>query len=133
MTKEEKIKEAYGNHIIFFKYFIDDDGWLDKLKIGIENIMLIIQLTNEIQCESQINDSHKIRPKSLSGIENNNGWIKINDFNDLPIGWTDCFIFTISGEVKQANLNNDRNSFIYTIEKEITHYQPIEKPEPPIY
>ena len=72
--------------------------------------------------------------------ENNNGWIKIESEDDLPL----------SGDLHLCKLAFnawDNEDYIYYIMKdfhknvplklnralEYTHYQPIEKPKPPIY
>lgn len=84
------------------------------------------------------------RPKSLQGIENNNGWIKIESEDDLPKEDMDCFYITkyseniIPGCFRLHSYKGWRNMF--TVDHNIavglghvTHYQPIIKPKPPIY
>lgn len=65
-----------------------------------------------------------IRPKSLSGIENNNGWIKIENEEDLPKDNEDYWV-VIDGEIKVTHG--------FSIRRNSTHYQPIVKPRLPIY
>lgn len=81
------------------------------------------------------------RPKSLQGIENNNGWIKIESKDDLPKEEIDVhFIFT-EYEGKKGRFqtygvwDNNLKSFYSGALKinNVTHYQPIIKPKPPIY
>jgi len=131
MTKEKKIQEAYGVHYKFFKHFIDVNGWLDKLKIGHENLMLIIQLTNEIPCESQINNAHSIRPKSLQGIEENNGWIKIESEADFPKIKGQYYWF--NRNTKLITLQHFNPKYIGNKITRFSHYQALQKPETPIY
>ncbi len=134
MEKDEKIYEAYGRHYNFFKHFIDENGWLDKLKIALENVVLIIILTNEIECESQINNAYSIRPKSLSGIENNNGWVKIKSGLDFPKDKNVFYKYCIDGIPYNINCNlmNLKANLSY-YEDKLTHYKVCEQEKPPIY
>lgn len=73
MTKEEKIKEAYGGLIDLS--VLDENGWAiygceDFSESGIEPF-------GEYETKNHIAGVYNWRPKSLQGIENNNGWIKI--------------------------------------------------------
>lgn len=67
-------------------------------------------------------------PKSLQGIENNNGWISLKE-NRLPID--DNYYF--------VNIDNHISIKQFHIlqykwwQEYVTHYQPIVKPQPPIY
>ena len=73
MTKEEKIQEAYGEYWDEVKEFVCEYGWTQKKS-------LIGNFSNETFDSRKVigfNDTYKYRPKSLKGIENNNGWIKI--------------------------------------------------------
>ena len=73
-----------------------------------------------------------------SEYENNNGWIKILSEEDLPKEPNKSyFVVTKSGKVKFAWLNTKYNKF-YTFNdnreyNNLTHYQLINKPNPPIY
>jgi len=67
------------------------------------------------------------RPKSLEGIENNNGWIeyKENGIGYLDIVYTDAGnIYPYAVYVAYSSINEIQ---------EVTHYQPIQKPNKPIY
>lgn len=130
MTKKEAIAEAYG---IFYNpetihYSIN--GW-----IGNENKNVIDKMIkNGILLEF---GKTRVRPLSLLGIEDNNGWIKIQSENDLPKNQIRCI----------TGLMYNKNNFIYGFEEEktpevlkdlwelneITHYKPIEKQKQPIY
>lgn len=78
MTKKEKIKEEYialfiatpieerEKRFLAIEPYIDDFGWFEGNLNGVSE--------NLIQ-----RSGHEIRPKSLSGIEDNNGWYKIED------------------------------------------------------
>ncbi len=79
MTKEEKIKSEYEKlGLPFNENIIVDNGWL-KIKPGLYSSKYddldLLKLTNHV---------HSIRPKTLKGIENNNGWTKLESEKDLP-------------------------------------------------
>lgn len=128
MTKQEKIKEAYNNSIIL--EVVDENGWNRK------RIFNQGEIDNEkFDYEAVGHGIYISRPKSLKGIENNNGWIKIESEDDLP---KNEYVFWVirkdglGGEMyrKVDYFTDDEKK--YWIEK-ITHYQPIIKPLPPIY
>jgi hypothetical protein len=136
MTKQEKIKEAYGEYWEEMKPFVNKNGWFNKnsfwnntFSFGVyENIDLLF--------------THKedsMIPTIIANIENNNGWIKIESEDDLPI-LTIIYHVVINGKESKALYAGknrwfvDGNDFPKTTEIHgITHYQPIIKPQPPIY
>ena len=86
MTKEEKIKEAYievfGEKRIrsIMNYVYKENGFIE----GFVLLDLKLDVKNE-KLERKFNGVvYSYRPKSLQGIENNNGWIKIESEKDLP-------------------------------------------------
>ncbi|MFV0195194.1 hypothetical protein OBJ93_06885 [Empedobacter falsenii] len=142
MKKEAAIKNAYieyweqlsneaqqqalqNNGFIHQKYLIDSRGslldcldfeWMDTY-------------------DSEFGLSIRVfRPKSLQGIETNNGWIKIESEDDLPND--DAFYYKICVNNKPCN---DYSLSIVEIRRcyyninNVTHYQPIEEQKPPIY
>lgn len=141
MTKEEKIKEAYGEYWEGLKKVIDIDGWVDLKSKNISNDLandMIGVFRYKIEVDYKFN--HIARPKSLQGIENNNGWIKINSEDDLPKEGTYCH-FIIKGFEELHNQGlydgmfwDNKCAYISSI---VTHYQPIQKPiqkpTPPLY
>jgi hypothetical protein len=69
-----------------------------------------------------------VRPKSLEGIEKNNGWIKIESESDLPNKTNDYWIVNKLGvSIRNYDMQEDNDW------NDVTHYQPITKPQPPIY
>jgi hypothetical protein len=126
MGKQEAIKQAYGEHYDKAKDYIDKNGWC----------YLFPTIKGELDFENTGRDNVCYRPKSLQGIENNNGWIKIESEADLPeengtyftIGKTSYKPFyridVFCGRLK--NSFTDGNSCF-------THYQPIQKPLKPLY
>lgn len=80
---------------------------------------------------------HKIRPKSLSGIGRNNGWIKIESEYDVPKDYKFYWVKTDSDEIVGYNTPHKR-IFACVDGSEIeyrfvSHYQPIQTPKPPLY
>lgn len=125
MTKEEKIKGAWG--ILIPEFGVKANGWsceqilnkdLEKYRNG--NFDIIYSAIGAF-----------VRPKSLEGIEYNNGWIKIESEADLP---TEIGIYWVKDRFRE---NVYKQSFSEELKKAwmkvFTHYQPIEKPQPPIY
>ena len=114
MSKEEKIQEAYGE---YFNKDINDNGWCNNHSLRIRVDALEIDRSR-----------FGWRPKSLQGIENNNGWIKIESEYQYDL--------LENGEYEWYNINNDKydkgDLWSYGI---FTHYKivPITKPQPPIY
>lgn len=115
MTKEEKIKEAWGE---YYNENINSDGWFN---IWATNINL--ELCDVI--------GESCRPKSLQGIENNNGWIKIESEADLPKENGMYHICYGDGIISSRHYHSKHNDWLD--HPKATHYQPIEKPKPPLY
>lgn len=139
-TKEEVIKEAYGSHYLEYRHLIDDNGgiiinWsvafynMDKSP----NNDLVVDLVHD-KIECYVNESGYILPKSLIGIENNNGWIKIESVSDLPKEVDFTVFHTIQdGSIRQSDWwGKDAERAHYWINN-ITHYKPIVKPLNPLY
>ena len=122
MTKQEKIQEAYGKYWEVVYEYVDKNGWCSaywKTKTYFQT-----EFTSE-----------KWRPKSLQGIEDNNGWIKIESEADLPKNDDDYWVMTNIKDDEVQQLSNLIVIRCLNLEKNIkvTHFQPIEKPKPPIY
>lgn len=127
-TKEEIIKEALGDKYIYNA--IDENGWSKRVydhKIIDTSFFDLWDMTDNIFC---------IRPKSLQGIENNNGWIKINSEDDLPkenglyftyskTTWYPFYRIDVFTGRLSNSFENGKSCF--------THYQPTIKPKPPHY
>jgi len=126
MTKEEKIKEAWGKNYEEFKEHIDENGWAIYPHFQKHEMIESVR-----PLEFQENGSCW-RPKSLQGIENNNGWIKIESEEDLPKN-SGHYLIMVNNEVKIDLWVNYQNKFELWNKNSVTHYQPIEKPKPPIY
>lgn len=134
MTKEEKIQQAYGEHWEKVKNFIDKDGWLDARSFYKEETHKgLFGLTMEILDPYDPKYCYWKRPVSLSGIENNNGWIKIESDDDLPKEVDTYYLFNNYTKKIESRFYVPTNVNDKILFRQYSHYQPIEKPEPPIY
>ena len=123
-AKQEAIKKAYSEYWENVKDYVDENGWIDnnisKFTFG--------QLKN---LDLEYKNDVLFRPKSLQGIENNNGWVKIESEADLPNN-EKVWIYTSNNRVLISS-KAVLNWVLKNPDNKITHYQPIEKPKPPIY
>lgn len=132
MTKEEKIKEAYGRFYKPEKYHFSVNGWVDlnewpEYEVG--------KLIDEIDMEFR---EYSARPKYLQGIENNNGWTRIESEDDLPKDENIVEFWVYDDEeIVSAKFMYESKRWYHDVNLNLrlfpTHYQPIEKPKPPIY
>jgi len=135
MTKQDAIKEAYGENWekvkskIVFGSWLDNDDVLD---------LDIIDWVKENCYQGSIPDLIW-RPKTLHGLECNNGWKSIESENDLPKEDCDCFFIVPYGDDKMYNGKYYKaykefriGSNCYSGEL-CSHYQLIQIPELPIY
>jgi len=128
MTKEETIKNAYGEHWESLKEFVDDDGWCKK-RIEHEERMLKKDI---IDVQIVGHGQYFYRPKSLQGIETNNGWKKIESEADLPSLKDELIIFRDESGLTTTWQSDD----ILETPKyfmRYSHYKIKEKDLPPIY
>jgi len=136
--KQEVIRLAYGEWWESLSAYVTVDGWVetDKNSLYIRNSFY---LDGSIET-TEMYDAKYWRPKSLQGIENNNGWISIESEEDLPkLSYGNYHVFTkepIYVNGKKQNIEEywqeDLNKKNWWMEN-VTHYQPIQKPKPPIY
>lgn len=130
MKKEEVIKEAWGIAYEEVKGMLIENGYIAYIDLAHSSLNLSV-----FGLDLNYNNIG-VRPVSLQGIENNNGWIKIESEDDLPEIGTYCH-FIIKGFEELNNKGlfdgmfwDNKCAYIPSI---VTHYQPIEKPKPPIY
>jgi hypothetical protein len=143
-SKEEVIKKAYGEHWGTVENYVNSDGWCSQFLeyLGI----------NVFGDEAEYTTINW-RPKSLQGIEDNNGWIKVKNERELPSDLEVChfipcgsFEEQFTGFIKDdevyfvdSNLRvnkDDEQDLIYLnswLKCQITHYQPIQKPNSPLH
>jgi hypothetical protein len=122
MTKEEVIQQAYREYWDGFnntakKCALSNNGYISPI---LENA------PEGIELDYIINGAY--RPKSLQGIENNNGWIKGTPKEDMY-----CHILFSDGTQSIDRFLKEHGNFICHHYVSVTHYQPIEKRKPPIY
>ena len=138
MKKHEAIIQAYGEHFETVKDYIDGNGWYNYHQVyyfGNKKEKMVLDIVCGLETEKSA-DSKFIRPKSLKGIENNNGWIIIEE-NGLPNNGTKCH-FIISGFEENEYTGYFEDGLFWDGKAAYTasiatHYQPIIKPEKPIY
>ncbi len=129
-SKQKAIELAYGEHWEVVKEFVDNNG---KFKHDDFDCMADEKKNNWEYVGNQM-----WRPKSLQGIETNNGWIKIESEADLPKDVIACWVKTkeyivntpVLYDVYNKKFTDGKVEQIYTF---FTHYQPIQEPQPPIY
>lgn len=129
-AKQEAIKKAYGEHWDEVQKIsnIDENGWTDSHSFPSE---YVIAQTTLQRGEDPMDFS--ARPKSLIGIEDNNGWIRIEpDGSNLPDIHIDfIWLRKLDGETKDKfHINGHSKSDII---KGYTHYKPITPELKPIY
>ncbi|QWA38853.1 hypothetical protein [Chryseobacterium sp. ZHDP1] len=116
MTKQDKIKEAYGSLWEYVSKHVDEDGWCRTFTFK-----------NRFQTEST---SEKWRPICLSDLEKNNGWIKIESEKDLPEENWNYWIMQSDNRISNMKDFFDNKKYFGV---KATHYQPIKIPKPPIF
>jgi len=145
-TKESKanaIKVAYGEHWQTVEMEVDENGWFSS---GTTDRQVFEHQLRSIGIDASMIDQKGVldpvtwnktkfmRPKSLRGIEDNNGWTKIEtNASNLPNEMGDFFGLFPDGTISCFWFNPDDNFDIDLFTNELTHYQPIIKPQPPIY
>ncbi|MDM1042155.1 MULTISPECIES: hypothetical protein [Empedobacter] len=135
MTKKEKIKDAWGDYYLDVKEQIDEYGLVSE-KFLTNNQCKTLNDDLSIEIYSPNEGYYFYRPNSLQGIETNNGWIKIESEDDLPKYIVDCWIIykdKICLSLYQSKHFVLKSEFSLLPFNLISHYQPIERPKPPIY
>lgn len=134
MTKEEAIKEAYGEYYDKLKNVITSNGWVSIHHMQEENVELDFEIKTEYEDGFP---SDYARPKSLQGIEDNNGWVNIENQNDLPNIYTECHFELQNKDIQIGAYVDHKNIFVGLDEQyfpfEVIAYLPIGKPKQRIY
>lgn len=139
-AKQKAIRKAYGKYWEQVKEFVDENGrltyqqcwgiWGDGIHTD-SNFYTTARQDEELGLENDM-ETMTYRPKSLAGIEDNNGWIMIED--GLPDGIIECYLYDDDGDITYFTFGIDECSDLDHLGEEgITHYQPIVKPKAPIY
>ncbi len=142
-SKQEVIQEAWGETVYpgldmdMKSWDEEGDGWYKHWKetgkvyrnFLNDHNKRIIDLRDDI-----INLNGWFWPKSLDGIENNRGWTRIESESDIPKEITECYVFDDDGDISCFTFGFDsQKDYSEVVNCGITHYQPIIKPEAPIY
>lgn len=122
---------------------IENNGWLIKYSYNpfVDEVYIDRKELLDIEDVFHFKTYHagneiSVRPKSLSGIEDNNGWISIESEEDLPKESGTFYISFYNGEVGTALFYLDVQRWYSThegIRRFPTHYQPIVNPQPPTF
>ena len=128
MTKEDKIQESYGESYDHYKP--QENGWSTVYVFDYgENFEWKLYDANAVA-----HGIYSIRPKSLKGIENNNGWVKIESEADLPKENIQCWLKDEEFGIDIGYFSIDTKKwFVDNVQQFVTHYQPIKKPQSPIF
>lgn len=129
--KQEAIKKAYGEYWEKVKEYVDEEGWVTAEYFPHSSKI-------DVEFGEDFGDSCSdfcIRPKSLQGIETNNGWISVNDrLPEIKLTIESFWVFYVNykGEkaVERMIFFKDINRFEVPT---VTHWQPIQVPPKPIY
>jgi len=142
--KQKAIQEAYGVEYDRLKEFINCEGVFvgDTYMISDElfDKWAFIPVTPPIKIGKKISGS---RPKSLAGIDTNNGWKRIeNDGSNLPnkqgaylwyrFDGTEQRLYYFTKEDYPDTKMWEQHKLVFT-SGEFTHYRPIKELPKPIY
>lgn len=130
--KQAAIRKAYGEHWDIVKNDIDEDGSIRMFEDKDDAVFWLIKLgfnasDYETIYSSIVPDRH--RPKSLSGIDTNNGWKTIEEHGLPEYGKG---MFNVFGNGIDCICCGAEVEELYE-EGRATHYRPIEQVKPPIY
>lgn len=129
MTKQEIIKEAWGDE---YSNDVIMEGSRCGFKI-IDNLEYIVKYQGgDWYCQPYTFETVAFMPKGLQEYLKNNGWKRIEGQHDLPDIDTDYWV-VYKGEVTKRAFNHHLPRSVGFWTDNITHYQPIEKPKPPLY
>lgn len=126
-NKQKAIEKAYGEHWEAVKDYVDENGFVDSIHFPHGRLVADFGDNNgELACD------FLVRPKSLQGIETNNGWIKIESEADLPKD--DSVNYDMYNKNGRAISDLPLKTIIQLFEKGIiTHYAIHVQRKPPIY
>lgn len=125
MTKQEIIQKAYGDYWEIFKDHVNENGYVNCVKNR------KISLINYFKISEIEFSGNEVRPKTLKGLEENNGWNIIKTIDDLPDLLDEEIIFykdQIMTTFLSEDVNVDKKYFL-----KYSHYRIKEKIKNPIY
>lgn len=118
-AKEKAIQEAYQDKWAQVEHYVDSEGWLDTY---------VYRVSQSIPCEIHFTGAAE-RPLTLDGIENNNGWTRLDERHPAITGdYYVCIDGKFDGEIMHSHeirlSGNPMN---------VSHWRPIDPVKPPIY
>jgi hypothetical protein len=139
MTKQEIIKEAYGTHYDEVSSFIDENGWCVQIDYSTDKELKNHRSLNEIgftQNDDLLDfgyfsneNKHKWRPKTLDGLEDNNGWRLIDE---LDVEENEYVLFLRMTEGGEVPIFTSPLSCDFSIGY-FTHWKRIDISKPPLF
>ena len=123
-AKQQAIINAYGEY--FERCNPDENGWTKYMYDENGLTLSGFEPLGEYQTKNHFIGVYEWRPEQLSGIENNNGWIRIESeeqYDELPNGYYEWYNINTGRQVKSDLWQY--GTFI--------HYKPIISSPPPIY
>lgn len=136
-SKQECIAKAWGVH---YSHTVDEDGYRNYTEFEKHHL----HQWGDDYFEKKYNkfsEKYTVRPKSLQGIENNNGWIKLSEiltqdkqesFNKLPKQNSEYDIVVNSKIIYRYCYNGNISDDRY-VENNVTHFRFSEIHEPPLH
>lgn len=122
-AKQEAIKNAYGEAWEKVKSHVDKNGWVSTEYYKVPHY-------HETDTEFRARGLY-IRPKSLSGIEDNNGWTRSED--QLPTG-EGMIHHCIEGKYAgRIDVDDWLSYHSYNGSDFNSHWKPYVEPKPPLY
>jgi len=143
--KQQAIQEAYGDKYKRLSPFIDKEGYCimyddkgEKISPNFNELGFTQEYVQEHLCSGLFaNGLLQWRPKSLSGLQNNNGWTRIEQYgSNLPakFGKYQPGLLGEDGTWTQFSEIMDMDELIeYACAGQITHYRPVVEHPKPVY
>jgi hypothetical protein len=125
MTKQEYVKKAYEGNELALPH-IQENGWIISRHLS----YLAAGLTFRY-CDLD-REEFKWRPRSLRGVENNNGWTKVESVIDLPHGPGTYRLIRGDGSEKTVNKKTADFTFLHW-RNPITHWKLVTEDDKPLY
>lgn len=133
MTKRQRIIAAYSENVYSrCSDYIDENGWCSRFyrppeAYGFREFSLIDK-------DADNSVAGKWRPRSLDGLENNNGWIKVVSIDDLPKDKGDYKVFNKTGRQGTFTFHVKPSDYVKRIMfGTVTHWKPIVDDQNPLY
>lgn len=131
MTKREIVLAAFEHFVEYVEDSADENGWIKREEHS-AFMRNHFYLANNIETKF-VDKVEYWRPKSLEGIEDNNGWVKIESEADLPKEDLQCWLIDEEFGTDIGYFSFSTKKWFVDCEQFVTHYKPIIKPEPPKY